>query len=89
MKKKESWEVYIIQAESGHLYTGITTDLDRRFHAHLEGKAGARYFRLSAPKAILYREQHPDRSQASKRESEIKKLSRSQKFNLINSSSID
>lgn len=77
-----SWEVYIIQAESGKLYTGITTDLNRRFADHQSGK-GARFFRTSAPVQILYREASENRSEASKRESEIKKMSREEKLKLV------
>ncbi len=79
-----SWYVYIIETKCGKLYTGITTDLQRRFTEHLQGKKGARFFRISSPKIILFQEQHADRSQASKREYEIKKMSRKQKFELIN-----
>lgn len=83
MKKEANWEVYIIESESGHLYTGITNDLDRRFESHLSGRKGARFFRISKPSKILYRESHPDRSSATKREIEIKKLTRQQKIFLI------
>ncbi len=78
------WEVYIIKARSGKLYTGITTNLDRRFHDHLTGKKGARFFRLSDPESIVFREPHPDRSKATRREMDIKKMSRHQKLELIN-----
>ncbi len=85
MKKKQKlrWEVYIIQTEDEKLYTGITTDLDQRFKAHLEGSKGARFFRFSKPKAILYRERHPNRSAATKREIAIKKLTRKEKLALL------
>lgn len=82
-KKKPCWEVYIIQTKSGQLYTGITTDLDRRFRDHLEGKRGARFFHISEPEKIVYRESHPNRSDATKREIEIKKMSRRQKLDHI------
>ena len=77
------WEVYIIEAESGKLYTGITTDLDSRFASHSQGKKGAKFFRFSAPRTILFRERHPNRSKATKREIAIKKMSRSEKLKLI------
>ena len=80
-----SWEVYIIQAESGKLYTGITTNLDKRLADHQGKKKGARFFRFSAPEKVLFREPHPNRSEASKREAEIKKMSRKEKFTLIES----
>ena len=77
------WFVYIIEAENGKLYTGITTDLTRRFQQHQSGQGGARFFHTSAAKKLLYSEPHPDRSSASKREAAIKKLSRHAKVALI------
>ena len=84
LSKSESklWEVYIIETEDGTLYTGITNDLERRFSQH-STKKGARFFHTSPPKALLFRERHPDRSSALRREAEIKKLSRAQKLALI------
>jgi putative endonuclease len=82
--KEKLWEVYIILTESGMLYTGITNDLDRRFASHLEGKKGARFFRFSKPLQIAYRESYKNRSEASQREYIIKKMSRQQKFKMIN-----
>lgn len=79
------WEVYVIQTADGKLYTGITTDLDRRFNEHLETKKGARFFNFSNPQKILFRETHPNRSEATKREMHIKKLKRSEKLALIGS----
>lgn len=83
--KKPKWTLYIIQAKSGKLYTGITTDLERRLEEHCEGKKGARFFRFAGPAHVLYIENHPNRSQASKREHDIKKMSRTQKLALIHS----
>ena len=83
MTTKTEWTVYIIEADNGHLYTGITTDLSRRFQEHQAGKAGARFFHTSQAKKIVYQETQPDRSQASKREAAIKKLSRQAKLDLI------
>jgi putative endonuclease len=81
--REMSWEVYIIQTVYGKLYTGITTDLERRFREHFEKKQGARFFNTSLPKQILFRETHPSRSTATKREIEIKKMNRLQKLSLI------
>lgn len=80
---KNLWEVYIIKTESNTLYTGITTDLDRRFMEHQESKKGAKFFNLSNPGSVVFRESHPDRSKASQRESAIKKMSRKEKDLLI------
>lgn len=81
--KRPKWEVYIIRTKSGKLYTGITTDLDRRFSEHQKGGKGARFFRLSNAESIVYRESHPNRSEATKREMSIKKMTRKQKIDLI------
>jgi putative endonuclease len=78
-----SWEVYIIQTQSGKLYTGITINLDRRFIEHQQRKKGARFFRFSEPGQIVFRESHPNRSEATKREIEIKKMTRKEKLLLI------
>lgn len=86
--KNDKWEVYIIQALSGKFYTGITNDLERRFTDHLKGRTGARFFHFSSPSRIVFRESQPNRSKATQREIEIKKMSRTQKLDLINSSSV-
>ena len=77
------WEVYIVRTVPGKLYTGITTDLDRRFADHQKGKKGAKFFRISGAQSIIYREPHINRSLASKREAQIKKMSLKQKLELI------
>lgn len=78
-----SWFVYIIETKSGHLYTGITIDLERRFKEHQEKPQGARFFRFSSPEKILYKEKCSNRSEATKREIQIKKLTRKEKLELI------
>ena len=83
MSSSQQWTVYIIEAENGHLYTGITTDLQRRLLEHQHHKKGARFFHTSAAKNVVYQESHPDRSSASRREAAIKKLSRRAKIALI------
>jgi DNA-3-methyladenine glycosylase I len=80
---KNTWHVYMIGSVNGSLYTGITTDLQRRFKEHQEKGKGARFFHLSAACSLLYHEEHPDRSSASKREAEIKKMKKHAKENLI------
>lgn len=80
---KADWYVYIIEAVNGHLYTGITTDIERRFQQHQSGKGGARFFHTSQALKLVYTEPQPDRSHASKREAAIKKLSRQAKLLLI------
>jgi DNA-3-methyladenine glycosylase I len=82
-RKKGNWEVYIIKTDGGKLYTGITTDLERRFTEHREKRKGARFFNFSDAATIVYREKHEDRSTATQREIEIKKMDRQEKLNLI------
>jgi putative endonuclease len=76
------WFVYIVECADGTLYTGITTDLERRVEEHNAG-TGARYTRARRPVVLRYSERQPDRSQASVREAGIKALSRSEKERLI------
>jgi putative endonuclease len=79
-----AWEVYIIETESGKLYTGIARNADQRFVEHLcDPKKGAKFFRSDLPLEIRYREPSNNRSEASKREAAIKKLSRKEKLRLI------
>ena len=74
--------IYIIQCEDDSLYTGITTDVERRFNEHKSGTA-ANYTRSHKPVKIVYIEECENRSEASKREASIKKLSREEKLQLI------
>lgn len=87
----KQWFVYIIQAESGKLYTGITNDLDKRLDAHAnkrkKGK-GARFFHFSGPAGIVYQEKQENRSTASQRECAIKKMTRAEKIQLISPSKV-
>lgn len=76
------WCVYILHCADGSLYTGISNDLDKRLLAHHE-KRGARYTRGRLPFSLVYVEIAADRSQASRREAQIKKLKRLQKISLI------
>ncbi|RYY03058.1 MAG: GIY-YIG nuclease family protein [Gammaproteobacteria bacterium] len=73
----------MIRTNDGQLYTGITTDIQRRWQEHSSGKGGARYFRARRPERLCLLEEHPDRSSASKREAEIKKLTKTLKETLV------
>lgn len=74
----------MVETKSGKLYTGITTDPERRFNEHQnDPKLGARFFRSDPAKAMVYKEQQEDRSSATKREAVIKKLPRKAKLALI------
>jgi putative endonuclease len=76
------WFVYIIEASDNSYYTGVTTDIPRRFNQHSSGK-GAKYFRARKPVKVVYSESEHTRSSACARESAIKKLSKEQKRRLI------
>ncbi len=73
--------VYLLQCKDGSIYTGITTDVERRFAEHKAG-TGGHYTRAKKVKWLLYQEKHPDRSFALRREAEIKKWSRKKKVAL-------
>lgn len=75
--------VYIIECKDKSLYTGITTDLKRRFDEHKKGMGG-HYTSSKKVVKIVYTEAHPNRSSASKKEAQIKKWSRADKKALIN-----
>lgn len=77
-----SWFVYVLSCADGSLYTGITTDCERRLNTHNTGK-GAKYTRVRLPVTLVYQEPAADRSTATKREIEIKRLTRRQKLKLI------
>ena len=68
--------VYIVKCADDTLYTGIATELERRIGEHNESDKGAKYTRVRRPVSLVYSEEHPDRSTASKREYEIKKKMR-------------
>ncbi len=80
---KTGWMVYIIRCSDGSLYTGVTTDIERRFREHAGGGRGARYFSGRKPVEVVYQEIGHDRSSASRREAVIKKLSREEKLVLV------
>ena len=77
-----NWKVYILLCSDGSLYTGITTDVARRFAQHRAG-SGAKFFRGRIPRCLVYLETGHDRSSASRRETEIKRLRPADKRRLI------
>ena len=76
------WCVYMLLCDDNTIYTGITNDLKKRFENHISGK-GAKYLRGRKPLEIVYIENFQNRSMATKREMEIKKLNRRKKETLI------
>lgn len=77
-----NWFVYVLKCGDGSLYTGITNNLTKRILAHEQG-SGAKYTKGRAPFSIIYKERYKNRSDATKRELEIKKLSRQEKLELV------
>ena len=87
--KAIDWFVYMIEADDSSYYTGISTDVERRFEEHCGKVCGAKFFNGRSPVNIVYREAGHTRSSASKREFAIKKLSRLQKQRLIDAQFTD
>ena len=77
-----TWKLYILRCGDGTLYTGIATDVDKRFAQHAAGK-GAKYTRGRGPLELVYREECGDHSTALKRELEIKAMKREEKLKII------
>ena len=76
-----NWTVYILECGDGSLYTGITNNFPNRLEAHEAGK-GAKYTKGRSPFNVLYLEEVNNRSEASKREMQIKTMSRADKIKL-------
>ena len=78
------WLVYVLRCSDNTLYTGVTTDIERRVIEHNEdNKVAAKYTRIRRPVKLVYTESCANRSEALKREHGIKKLSRQQKELLV------
>ncbi len=77
------WHVYILNCSDGTLYTGITTEPERRLEEHNIGDKGAKYTKNRRPVEMIYLEKTDSRTSASKREYAIKQMSREQKRQLI------
>ena len=84
-ERHQNWCVYVIRCSDNSLYTGITTDIDRRFQQHADG-TGAKYFRGRSPEQIVYLENGHNRSSASTREKQIKTMTRPEKDILVSTS---
>ena len=82
------WYVYILECSDGTLYTGITTDLDKRLSKHNNGK-GSKYCKTRLPVILKMSYMVGNRSEASKEEYRIKKLTREEKLKLIGGFELD
>ena len=80
----QTWYVYIIRCSDASLYTGVTTDVERRFAEHKEGgRKGSKYARAKIPIKVVHVEIYSSRSEAQKREYVIKHMTRAAKEELI------
>jgi putative endonuclease len=77
------WYVYIVECADGSLYTGITTNVQRRILEHNYGSKAAKYTRSRRPVRLVYRKEVQNRSAASKEEAKIKRLKRKEKQELV------
>lgn len=78
-----SWAVYLIKCADNTFYTGVTTDIERRVNEHnTDDKKGAKYTRARRPVALVWSEEHPNRTKACQREYEIKRWRRAKKVEL-------
>lgn len=75
-----AWFVYMLECRGGRLYTGITTDPERRFSEHRGGTRGARFTRAHPPSALRAVARVADRGRALKLEAELKRLPRIRKL---------
>ncbi len=82
MKRSSIYFLYILECKNGSLYTGITTDVERRFKQHKDG-VGGHYTRSQEVVRIAHTETYPNRSAALKREAEIKRWPRQKKLILL------
>lgn len=78
------WFLYLVRCRRGTLYTGITTDVQRRFAEHQAGGArAARYLRGKGPLQLVYTMSAGSKAQAAVLEYRVKRLSRTEKLRLI------
>ena len=82
MINEQTWYLYMIRCRGDKLYTGITTDISRRFAEHQSGK-GAKFLRGKAPLALVFQHTVGTHSQALKLELWLKKQSKSSKEHII------
>jgi putative endonuclease len=82
------WYVYMLRCRDGSLYTGITTDLERRLHEHNHGRRGARYTRARRPVTLVWAEPQDTRADATRREYHLRNLGTDAKRSLIAGSTL-
>ncbi len=79
-----NWFLYLIRCKHGRLYTGITTDVERRFEEHKSSnKKGSKYLRGKAPLKLVLKKKIGNKSLALRIEAKVKKLSKINKEKLV------
>lgn len=78
-----SYFVYILECADGSLYSGSTSDLEKRLHEHNNLKSGAHYTKIRRPVILKYSEEVPDFATARAREAKFKRWSRTEKLKFI------
>ncbi len=84
--KYKPWYLYVVQCSDGTLYTGVTTDIDRRINEHNTSSRGAKYTKARRPVKLVYKRRYANRSEAQSAEYQFKKLLRGQKLEIIKNS---
>ena len=82
MQEADEWYVYMLRCRHGTLYTGIATDVERRFAEH-QNNGGAKYLRGRGPLKLVFKHPVGKRSRALKVERNIKRLSKEKKEDLV------
>ncbi|MGF1604348.1 MAG: GIY-YIG nuclease family protein [Thermosynechococcaceae cyanobacterium] len=78
-----SWHLYLIRTRLGTLYTGITTDVSRRFAEHTAGNNGAKYLKSKGPLKLVYQLEVGSQGLALKLEHRVKQLSKAKKEQIV------
>ena len=82
-----TWMMYVVECSDGTLYTGITTSIKRRILEHNFGMRGAKYTRSRRPVRLKFSMECEDHSDAARKESRFKKLTKAEKIRIINAQS--
>ena len=86
--KLKDWFIYMLRCSDNSLYTGVTTDVERRVIEHNAKKSVTKYTRVRQPVEVAYQEKAESRSAACKREAQLKKLTKKEKETLVESKSL-
>ncbi len=78
------WFVYMLRCADNSLYTGVTTDVERRAKEHNGKKSVTKYTRVRQPVEVVYQEKAESRAEACKREAQLKKLKKHEKETIVN-----